>query len=540
MAREFQVGEWLVEPNLNRISSAGVTTPVEPKVVEVLVCLANNPGEVLSKDDIIRAVWPDTHVTDEVLTYSISELRKAFHDDARNPRVIQTIPRRGYRLIAPVTPLEPTPKRQPSIAVLAFADMSPEKDQEYFCDGIAEEIISDLAHLTGLRVASRTSAFAFKERSEDVRMIGKKLGVDTVLEGSVRKAGDRLRITAQLINVEDGCHLWSERYERELKDVFAIQDEIARKIVHALEVNLTDTESRRLGRAPTQNVEAYDFYLRGRQFFYRSKRKAIECAIEMFTHATEKDPNYALAYAGLADCYSYMYMYFDSDTLNLERARIISKAALTLDGELAEAHSAHGLAVSLSKQYERAEREFEAAIRLNPRLFEAYYFYARTCFIQGKLDEAVRLFEQAENVKPEDLQACSLMSFALRCLGQKEKSDLVSRRLLKKVERHIELNPDDSRALYLGATALLDLGDREKSLQWARKSYSLDPEDPYIVYGIACFHCMLGKYEEALDYFEKAVRAGFAHREWIETDKDLDPLRSDPRFQAILSDIAGG
>ncbi len=537
MTRELRVGEWLVEPDLNRISNRGRVVSIEPKVIDVLLCLADHPDDVLSKDKIIRTVWPDTYVSENVLSYSISELRRAFEDDARNPHIIQTIPRRGYRLIAPVARLGSPPRPQPSIAVLAFSDISPEKDQEYFCDGIADEVITSLTRLKGLRVASRTSTFSFKGKSEDLRTIGRKLGVDTVLEGSVRKAGNQLRISAQLINVEDGYHLWSKRYDRELKDVFAIQEEIAHQIVRALEVELSDSEKLRLAKIATQNLEAYELYLRGRQFFYRSKRKSIECALETFSHATEKDPRYALAYAGAADCYSYLYMYFDNDASNLEMARKMSQAALDIDPELAEAHSACGLAASLSNGYAKAEEEFEAAIQLNPRQFEAYYFHARTCFVQGKLEEAAELFEKAESVKPEDLQAVSLLAFICRTLGQREKAETAYRRTLAKVERHLELNPHDSRALYLGATALSELGDREKCFQWARKACSLDPDDPYIVYGIACFYSRLGHTEEALDYFEQAVRAGFTQKGWIDNDSDFDPIRTHPRFQSVLEKL---
>jgi TolB-like protein/Tfp pilus assembly protein PilF len=537
MARELRVGEWLVEPDLNRISSRGMVVSIEPKVIDVLLFLAEHPAEVLSRERIIQTVWPDTFVSEEVLSYSISELRKAFMDDARNPHIIQTIQRRGYRLIAPVVRLGPSPKHQPSIAVLAFSDVSPEKDQEYFCDGIADEVITSLTRLKGLRVVARTSSFSFKGKSEDVRTIGRRLGVQTVLEGSVRKSGNQLRISAQLINVEDGYRLWSKRYDRELKDVFAIQDEIAHQIVRALEVELSDTEKLRLDKIATENVEAYELYLRGRQFFYRSKRRSIECALETFSHATEKDPRYALAYAGTADCYSYLYMYFDNNASNLEMARKMSQAALEIDPELAEAHSACGLAFSLSKEYAQAEKEFKAAIQLNPRQFEAYYFYARTCFVQGKLEEAVELFEKAESVKPEDLQAVSLLAFTSRSLGQREKALTAYRRTLAKVERHLELNPDDSRALYLGATALSELGDREKCFQWARKACSLDPDDPYIIYGFACFYSRLGRTEDALEYFEQAVRAGFTQKEWIDNDSDFIPIRTHPRFQSVLEEL---
>jgi adenylate cyclase len=537
MPRSLQVGEWTVEPELNRVTRSGQSISVEPRVLDLLVFLAGRPGEVVSKEEILRSVWSDTHVTDEVLTYSVSVLRKSLGDDARNPHIIQTIPRRGYRLIAGVGGSDASREVDRSIAALAFADMSPEQDQEYFCDGIVEEITGRLSRLRGLRVASRTSAFAFKGRLEDVRAIGRNLGVASVLEGSLRKSGNQLRITAQLINVADGCHLWSASYDRELRDVFAIQDEIAQKVVHALEVELSEAERRMLGKGPTQNVEAYEFYLRGRQFFYRSKRQNIECALEMFSRAAGKDPTYARAWAGMADCYCYLYMYFDDNPLHVELAREMSLTALDLDPNLAEAHTSRGYAVSLGRDYAEAEREFRTALRMDPNLFEAYYFYARTCFVQGRLAEAARLFEQAESVKPEDCQASSLLAFTCRTMGETGRAEAAYRRTLSKVQAQLELHPDDSRAVYLGATALLELGNLEKGLEWARRAYSLDSTDPYIVYGIACIHSRLRRIDEALDFVERAVQAGFAHYEWIRNDSDFEALRGHPRFTAILESL---
>ena len=320
MAREFHVGEWLVEPNLNCMTRANEKVCVEPKVIEVLAYLADYPGEVLSKEQIIQAVWPDTYVSDEVLRYSITELRKAFRDDAKNPQVIQTIARRGYRLIAAVTKKTSAAESRGSVAVLAFADISSAKDQAYFCDGISEEIINYLTRIKGLRVSSRTSSFAFKGKSEDIRSIGRKLGVATVLEGSVRKAGNQLRISAQLINVEDGCNLWSESYDRELKDVFAIQDEIARSIAATLKIALTPRESIALSKAPTTDLEAYDYYLRGKQFFYQYKTRGVEFALKMYTRAIELDPTYVRAYAGIADCCSFLFMHAGSHDPHREEA----------------------------------------------------------------------------------------------------------------------------------------------------------------------------------------------------------------------------
>ncbi len=534
MAREFRVGEWLVEPDLNRITRADRTVQVEPRVLEVLVCLASRPGEVFPKDKIIPLVWVDTYVTDEVLTYSISELRKAFGDDARNPHIIQTIPRKGYRLIAPVVQLSPSTKPKPSVAVLAFSDMSPEKDQEYFCDGIAEEIINDLAHLGGLRIASRTSSFAFKGRTEDVRAIGRKLGVATVLEGSVRKAGNRLRISVQLIDVEDGYHLWSERYDRELKDVFAIQDEISRSVAGALKITLSPKESDALSRIPTTDIQAYEYYLRGVQFFYQYKRRSIEFALRMFSQAIELDPGYARAWAGVADCSSWLYMYAGSRESHREEADSASQKAVYLDPESAEARAARGLALSLKGEYEQAEDAFEFAIRLGPKLFEAYYLYARVAFIQGKLEKAIELYEKSSEVNQQDYQAPLLVAQIYADLGYLAEAEASRRRGIRIAETRLKLNPDDARALYMGANGLVALGEKEQGLEWARQALAMDPDEPMVLYNVACIQCLAGHTEDAMSSLEKAVRTGLTQKGWVEHDSNLDPLRSHPRYQDLI------
>lgn len=535
MSREFLVGDWLVDPDLNRISKAGTVIQVEPKIIDVLTCLACHAGEVLPKEKIIRTVWPDTYVSDGILSYSISELRKALGDDARNPSIIQTIPRRGYRLIAPVVQKGTALQAEPSVAVLAFSDMSPEKDQEYFCDGIAEEIISDLAHLRGLRVAARTSAFAFKGKSEDVRAIGRRLGVDAVLEGSVRKAGNRLRISAQLINVQDGCHLWSERYDRELKDVFAVQDEISRTIAAILQVTLTTRENDALGKVPTTDLQAYDYYLRGMQFFYQYKRRGIEFALRLFSQAIELDPTYARAYAGISDCCSFLYMYAGSLETHREQAHAASRKAIELDPELAEAHASRGVALSLSGEYREAEAEFEKAIRLGPRLFESYYFYARVAFAQGKLEKAIELYEKASEVNPHDYQAPLLVAQSYADLGRSAEAETARRRGLRLAEARLRLNPDDARALYMGANGLVALGEYKRGLEWARQALAMDPDEPMVLYNVACIQSLAGRFEEALESLEKAVRSGLTQKEWLEHDSNLDPLRRHPRYQALIA-----
>jgi serine/threonine protein kinase len=226
-------------------------------------------------------------------------------------------------------------KQVPSIAVLPFVDMSPEKDQEYFCDGMAEEIINALSHIENLHVISRTSVFVFKGMQMDVRQIGKKLDVEILLEGSVRKAENRLRITVQLVKVSDGFHLWSERYDRDIKDVFAIQDEIAQNIVQSLKLKLSQKEKRVLEKVATKDFQAYDYYLRGRKFFYRADRKSVALALDMFSKAIKRDSGYALAYAGIADCHSWLFMYLESTKENLKQAINASEKALEIDNELA-------------------------------------------------------------------------------------------------------------------------------------------------------------------------------------------------------------
>ncbi len=432
-----------------------------------------------------------------------------------------------------------TAKRQVSIAVLPFVNMSNDTEQEYFCDGISEDIINDLTNVEGLRVASRTGAFAFKTRNDDIREIGKRLRVSVLLEGSVRKAGNRLRITAQLINVEDGYHIWSQRWDREMEDVFAIQDEISEKIVEALKLKLTPKAKEAIHRSATKDVQAYDLYLRGRETLHRWERSSIRKAIELFTSAIEQDPGYSVAYAGLADCYSVFFTDVDRNKEHLEKALQWSEKALQLDPDLAEAHLSHAYAAAcLTKDYATTEGEFEAALRLSPKLFEAYYFYARTCMAQGKMEKAAQLFEQACLIRPDDYQSRLFLAQAYKSLKLVAGAEAAYQRAVENVERHVEGNPNDSRAYQLGALALMELGERKKGLEWAHRAVSLDPHNPLLLYNISCFFSIAGELEDAIGYLRRAVD-GFAGidptiKDWAVNDPDLDPIKSDPRFKEIL------
>ncbi len=423
-----------------------------------------------------------------------------------------------------------------SVAVLPFANMTGDPADEYFNDGMTEEIITALSGVRALRVAARTSSFAFKGKTVDVRTIGRQLNVASVLEGSVRRAGRRLRITAQLINVADGYHVWSERYDRDLEDVFAIQDEIATNIARALRVVLTEPEQRALEKPPTRNLEAYDYFLRGRQFFHQFRRKGFEAAREMFERAVEIDPGYARAYAGIADCWSFLH-HVDARPEYVRRADEASQQAVQLDPDLAEAHASRGLAVSADGRYAEAQREFEGAIRLDPKLFEAYYFHARASVAEGHLARAAEMFERAIEVRPEDYQAAALVVQVYVSLGRPDDADAAARRGVEKIERHLELHPYDARALYLGAAQLARLGDTGRAEAWAKRALAMEPDDPSVFYNVCCVYANLGKIDEALDCLEQGAKVGLPAREWLEHDSDLDPLRGHPRYQTIIASV---
>jgi serine/threonine protein kinase/Tfp pilus assembly protein PilF len=424
-----------------------------------------------------------------------------------------------------------------SIAVLPFADMSPLKDQDYFCEGIAEELISGLTKIGDLRVVARTSAFKFKDSGLDIREIGRQLNVETILEGSVRKADETLRITAQLINVADGFHLWTGTYDRKMEDIFAIQDEISGSIVEALRLTLTPEERESIQAPATRDVRAYDYYLRGRRFYAQFRRKGMEIALEMFTLAIQHDPDYALAYAGIADCCAFLFLHAERSAASLQKADETSLKALELDPGLAQAHASRGQVLSLSQRHEEAEAEFEAAIRLGPRLFEAYYYYARDCFAQGKIDKAVTLYEKASQISPDDYQAPLLVAQSLDQLGRNEEAAEVRRKGIQIIEGRLRAEPGDVRALYMGANGLVALGEIEKGLEWAHLAQVIDPKEPIVLYNVGCIYSMAGKLAEAMDCLERAARAGLSWREWYEQDTNLDPLREMPRFKALLETL---
>jgi len=425
-----------------------------------------------------------------------------------------------------------------SIAVLPFADLSPEGDQAYLCEGIAEEILTALSKVRGLRVASRPAAFRSRLAQDDMADIGTRLQVSTLLDGSVRKADGRLRITVKLVDVNDGFCLWSDRYDREMRDVFAIQDEIARAVVAAMQMTLSAADHEALAKVATSDVDAYVCYLRGRSYFFNYGRRGIAFARELFERAIEIDPAYARAFAGLSDCYAYLYLYVGRDRANLEGAIAAASRALDLEPQLAEAHASLGMALSLASRHAEAESAFRAAILLNPYLFEAHYFYARDSFAQGKIDQAIQQYEDASRVRPEDYQSPLLVAQLYDDLGHPDAARASRLHGIAIAEEHLKLNPDDARALYMGANGLVAVNDIAKGLAWAARAAAMDPDDPMLLYNVACIYSMADRGEAALDCLERAVTAGLTQREWLAHDSNLDRIRQTPRFEALMARLA--
>ena len=300
-----------------------------------------------------------------------------------------------------------------------------------------------------------------------------------------------------------------------------------------LEVLLTDEQRRAIIKAPTAHVEAYEHYLRGRYFLHLFQKHSVDHAREMFEQAIAVDPEYALAYAGVADCSSFLYMYFDGSAANLARAQEASRQALDLAPGLAEAHAARGLALALDRRFGEAETEFERAIALNPAGFEPHYFYARTCFQQGKLERAVQLFEKACDIR-EDYQARVLAALALQGLGRAAAAQAGFEKALEVIGKHHAVQPGDARALTLGACCLARLGRSVEAVDWCRRAVDIDPEDPVVLYSVACTHAVLDRRDQALDGLARAIARGFGNKTWIRNDPDFSSLRDDPRFQALV------
>lgn len=424
-----------------------------------------------------------------------------------------------------------------SVAVLPFANLSDSPDNEYLSDGLSEEIINALARVPGLKVVSRTSVFAWKGKPGDVRDIGRSLGARSVLEGSVQRVGERLRVTTRLVDVASGFQLWSGRYDRSMEDIFAIEDEISDNVARALRV-LFEGRGAKQARDEPSDIRAYDYVLRGRQFFRRTRKASLEFALEMFRKAIEIDPEYAEARVGAAYSGALLRMYYPTVEDVLEEADEQSRRALELAPDSSDAHAARGFVLFQQKEVDAAEESFNRAMQLDPLQFESRYFLGRIRFQQGRHEEAAQLFDEALEAR-EDYQAAFFGAQAREALGWTDDAKRHYRLALEVAERHMDLNPDDPRAATMRAVSLCRLGRLEEGKRWAERALVIDPADAGVRYNVACLFALENEPDRAIDCLEEAIASGFGNREWIRQDPDLEALRGYPRFERLVGSLGG-
>ena len=429
---------------------------------------------------------------------------------------------------------------KPSIAVLPFTNMSDDRGQEFFSDGITEDIITDLSKISGLFVVGRNTSFTYKGKSVQLQQVAAELGVKFILEGSVRKADDQVRVTGQLIDGATGGHLWADRYDRDLTHIFAIQDEITQSIVAQLKIKLLPEERKAIAQAPTDNVEAYTYYLKGRQFFHNSTKRFLGLARQMFAKAVECDPLFARAYAGIANCDSRLAGWFGV-AIPLEEILATADKALALDPMLAEAHAARGNTLSVTGHLAESKLAFERALELDPNSFDANLFYANYWVNEGDPEGSIKFYTRAIELNPDDCQAPILLQQALRALGRIEESAKYAQLGLKRAEEQLRQHPESSRPAQLGAGALASLGDNQRAKQWMERALAIDPDDTHLQYNAACTWTQLGEYDRAFDLLEVWTQhGGGISKAWFKRDPDLDPLRDLPRYQKLLRLIDTG
>jgi adenylate cyclase len=451
---------------------------------------------------------------------------------ARIPRGPRDAPAQGR-------PARKAAEEKPTIAVLPFNNMSGDPEQEYFSDGVSEDIITDLSKVSALAVIARNTAFTFKGKAVRVEQVAKDLNVNYVLEGSVRKAGGRVRITAQLIRGADNFHVWAERYDRNLDDIFALQDEVSKSIVDALKVKLLPSELETITNRSTDNPEAYQALLMARSFFNRGNEvRSLKIARQLFARAIEIDPGYARAYAGLADCDSFLLLANDP-IATYDGILANSTRALEIQPGLADAHASRGLALYIAGRHSEAEAEFEQAIALDGNSFEGHFFYGRNCFTQGRFDKAEALFKRAAALSPDDYRTWGHLQMIHVSQKRVDDAKEAARQGLQRVEKEVKAHPDNASALCFGAILLAEIGEVERALSWATRAEMFVGDDILVHYNLGCCYAKLAKSDQAMQCLERQLAASPQYNRWslswMKQDSDLDSLRSDPRFLDLIA-----
>lgn len=425
----------------------------------------------------------------------------------------------------------------PSIAVLPFVNMSDSKENEYFSDGLAEELLTMLSRISSLKVCSRSSSFAYKGKDIHVPTVARKLGVTTIVEGSVRRVGDKVRITVQVIDARNDNHLWAKNFDRNLDDIFAVQDEIASRIVESLHLTLSLEEQKHVTDQTTESFEAYDYYLRGKDQYSRSGTGHLAAALRLFDKAIEIDPDYALAYAGRTYCLTDAFLYRRNEEPTLERAFESSSKVVELADHLAESHTARGLVLMAAEKFPEAKESFERALSISPTLYEPLNFYSRLARLEGNPEKVLELARRAAAVQPDNYQSGSEIANQLKILGRDEEAVAAVEQAQQVARKAIDADPTNSRAMSFLAIMLCEQGNHDEAKLWIERSLVTAPDTGGTYYNAACGYALLGETELALDHLERGIELGALHKQWYETDPDLVSLRDEPRYIAMMKRV---
>jgi serine/threonine protein kinase/Flp pilus assembly protein TadD len=420
-----------------------------------------------------------------------------------------------------------------SVAVLYFENLSGAKEDEYLRDGITEDVITELSKIRGLNTFSRPTILAFRDKPVTPAQIGQQLGAAYVLTGTLRRSGARLRINVQLVDTHTDFPLWSERFDREMKDVFEVQDEMARKIAEALRITLSPQELEALAVKPTENLQAYDLYLRGKRYARRQTRQDLEFALQMFENAVALDASFALAYAACANACAMFYCNYSREQVWVERAREASGRAVALRWDLAEVQVSQAWVLYAAELHDEAIRMVKKAIERKRDCEGAYYLLCRSLFAAGRYQEVGDVSETAIEASGEDYNAYVPIINSLGAMGKEEAKRNMGHRRMAALENHLKQVPEDARARVLVAGDYADLGRTEDALQQLNMALTLRANEPSILYNAACTYCGLNRKAEALDALRKAWETGFRDSVWARRDPDLAVLHGDPEFDKL-------
>jgi adenylate cyclase len=539
---KYSVGDLSIDTGRQLVVRASGRISLPKLSYDLLLVLVRAAPNLVSVDELMRLVWPGVIVGSETVSQRVKMLRDVLGDDPKTPRYIQGLRGRGYHILATVSENSDTPaasSRAPpatkSVAVLPFLDMSETKDQEYFADGITEDIITGLSKVSALATVSRNSSFMYKGHSVDILKVARELQVSHILEGSVRKAGRRVRITAQLVDGSSNGHVWAERYDRDLNDIFAIQDEISESIVMALKLTLLPSERRAIQQRGTDNIEAYNLYLMARQLYvsgHEGDARRAEGIVRLCAGATEIDPRFSRAWALLG--LGQVILRFMRGT-HLDNGLEATERALAIDARHAEAHAIKARILSEDGHYEAASAAIDAAVRLDPESYEVNRSAGYLRYREHRPKDAARYFEKAMTLVESDINSAHMLISCYSAVGDDQAVARVSRITLSRAERILAQDPNNAIAIQYGASALAALGQAAQFKEWMHRALLIDPDNIKSRFNFACALVRLQDNDAALELlqpvFEKMAIGLLNH---AKADPDLDPIRGHPKLEALV------